>query len=104
MEDIIGNMAYFTPAERQLTGYQGPTPIDEIDMTIHYDRLRDRRAYVQKRLVEVVDDYEQYAARQAELDQLEWDEAVLTDIEIDLMAQRRVMADALAGSQLGLDA
>ncbi|MDB5170640.1 MAG: hypothetical protein JWO35_334 [Candidatus Saccharibacteria bacterium] len=102
MEDMIGSMAYFTPAERELTGFDGPRSIEDVDMRVHHERIRGRRAFVQGKLAELNGDYEQYHARTAELEQLEWDEATLMDIEFDITKQRSAIADALFDKQLNL--
>lgn len=93
MEDFVGVMAYFTPAERELTGYTGPVSIEDINMAVHYERVNGRRAFVQQKLAKLDGDYDRYLARVAELEQLEWDEATLMDIEFDIAAQRTVIAE-----------
>jgi hypothetical protein len=100
MEDIIGNMAFFTPAERELTGFFDARPIDEIDLSMQYQRIWARREYVQERLAELDGDYDQYVARTQELEQLQWDEATLMDIDFDITAQKSVIADALFDREL----
>ncbi len=100
MEDTVGNMAYFTPAEQELLGVRGPQPIDSLDMTTHYDRVRDRREYVRRKYEETEGDYDELKKREAELYQLDWDEATLIDIEFDLAPRRAILGDVLFGRMM----
>lgn len=95
MEDIVGNMAYFTPAEQELLGVRGPQPIDAFDATTHYERVRDRRAFVISKRDEIESDYAQLMERDAELLQLDWDEATLMNIEYDLAPIKAMLSDAV---------
>ena len=96
MKDIVGNMAYFYPHERQLLGLEEPcAPIDEIDMTTHYNRLEARRAYCARRITEITEDFEAYNERVEDLKQLEHDEAMLMDISFDLAPVQAQLAEPL---------